>query len=401
MYWWDHQLFSVKLRQESFCIMKTLHIIKFYGNSTKNETNHFHKKAKWVNSFWTQNMYMLLKWDSISWRKTLVILDNFVQWLVGNTLFPEMMNHHNQERMDSKKHENWTCIRSNDSFIWCKHGVEIRIWSLSQDNSHSWVRISYGTNKSVVDSNYNTQMFLQIYLKNKRHNRVWRLLQPDQRQNQNHKEKLLNYRALFQWMKESGLILNQQIHPLSLRTRSRRKWSIFFNTITQYSGKMMDQFSSPESSFIFGINFHKFLVGRMIVGNFAWQQEEDQKEDMSIVHDISGKILYFHALQGHSRRDLIDPLWQDNVIIQCGLFRHIHHIGCVFNLHSIIYNGLVPGGQDSCKRQTVFFLPIDPRNKKNQDPEHIDYLYHVEHDTCAVHGKTSRRCILGWNWLCD
>ena len=27
--------------------------------------------------------------------------------------------------------------------------------SVSQDNSQSWVRISYGTNKYVVDSNYN------------------------------------------------------------------------------------------------------------------------------------------------------------------------------------------------------------------------------------------------------
>ena len=44
-----------------------------------------------------RDLYMLLKWDSISWQKTLVILDNFVQWLVVNTLFPEMMNHHNQE----------------------------------------------------------------------------------------------------------------------------------------------------------------------------------------------------------------------------------------------------------------------------------------------------------------
>ena len=44
----------------------------------------------------------------------------------------------------------------------------------------------------------------------------------------------------------------------------------------------MEQFNSGESSFIFGINFHKFLVGQMIVGKFAWQQEEDQKEDTSI-----------------------------------------------------------------------------------------------------------------------
>ena len=33
------------------------------------------------------------------------------------------------------------------SFQYGKHGIEIRIWSLSQDNSHLWVRISYGTNK--------------------------------------------------------------------------------------------------------------------------------------------------------------------------------------------------------------------------------------------------------------
>ena len=31
----------------------------------------------------------------------------------------------------------------------CLYGI----WSLSEDNSQSWVRISYGSNKFVVDSN--------------------------------------------------------------------------------------------------------------------------------------------------------------------------------------------------------------------------------------------------------
>ena len=88
--------------------------------------------------------------------------------------------------------------------------------------------------------------------------------------------------------------------------------------------------------------------------------------------DAFGTIVYFRALQGHSGRNLIDPLLQDNVIIQCGLFRNIDHIGCAFNLHSIINNGLIPGGQDSSRRQTVFFLPIDPRDTDHEDPEHID-----------------------------
>ena len=39
------------------------------------------------------------------------------------------------------------------SFKNFKYGIEIRIWSVGQDNSQSWIRISYGTVKYVVDSN--------------------------------------------------------------------------------------------------------------------------------------------------------------------------------------------------------------------------------------------------------
>ena len=89
--------------------------------------------------------------------------------------------------------------------------------------------------------------------------------------------------------------------------------------------------------------------------------------------DNSGTILYLRALQGHSGRNLIDPLLQDNVMIESGIFHHMYHIGCAFNLHSIINNGLIPGGQDPSRRQTVFFLPIDPRDKNHKDPEYIDF----------------------------
>ena len=43
------------------------------------------------------------------------------------------------------------------SWLYGKHGVEIRIWSLSEDNTQSWVRISHGSNKFVIDSNNNTE----------------------------------------------------------------------------------------------------------------------------------------------------------------------------------------------------------------------------------------------------
>ena len=136
---------------------------------------------------------------------------------------------------------------------------------------------------------------------------------------------------------------------------------------------MTERFISGELKNIFRVNFHKFLIGLTIDGKHAWQQEEDQKRRYQYCTDDSGTIVYFRALQGHSGRNLIDPSLQDSVVINSEFFHHIHHIGCAFNLHSIIHNGLIPGGQNSSKRQTVFFLPVDPRDKEHQDPAKIDF----------------------------
>ena len=46
-------------------------------------------------------------------------------------------------------------LEATTSCLYGKHGVEIRIWSLSEDNTQSWVRISQGSNKFVMDSNNN------------------------------------------------------------------------------------------------------------------------------------------------------------------------------------------------------------------------------------------------------
>ena len=71
-------------------------------------------------------------------------------------------------------------------------------------------------------------------------------------------------------------------------------------------------------------------------------------------------------------RNPIDPSSQDNVAIPSGLFQKFFHIGCAFNLHSNINSGLIHGSQNSSKRQTVFFLPVDPRDISHKDPEKID-----------------------------
>ena len=79
--------------------------------------------------------------------------------------------------------------------------------------------------------------------------------------------------------------------------------------------------------------------------------------------DNLGSIIYLRALQGHSGNNLIDPTLQDNVLIGPGIFPYSYHVGCTFNLHSIINYGLVPGGQILSRRQTVFFLPVVPRDE--------------------------------------
>ena len=89
--------------------------------------------------------------------------------------------------------------------------------------------------------------------------------------------------------------------------------------------------------------------------------------------DNLGSIIYLRALEGHSGSNLIDPALQDNVLIGPGIFPYIYHLGSNFNLHSIVRNGLVPGGQNLSRRQTVFFLPVDPRNEDHKDPEYINY----------------------------
>ena len=63
------------------------------------------------------------------------------------------------------------------------------------------------------------------------------------------------------------------------------------------------------------------------------------------------------------------------MIIKSNFFQYIYHVGCPFNLHSIINSGLIPGGQSLSKRQTVFFLHVDPMDKSHKDPDVIDLSF--------------------------
>ena len=123
------------------------------------------------------------------------------------------------------------------SFQHFRYGIEIRIKSVNQDNSHSWVRISYGTVKYVIDS---IEKILQIHKKSKFHKHALVWWQPGQRQKQNLNRGNLLGQQRYHYVKEDGLTLNHQ-SKISIRMISRRKSSIFFDIIRRYIEKRMEQ----------------------------------------------------------------------------------------------------------------------------------------------------------------
>ena len=130
----------------------------FYWKNTENELKNYHKKTNWANVVWMQDSWMLLKSDRFHDTRYCRILT--IHRCGGLSWVHSAKRRRNiwTERLDQREHQNWARIRSYNLLLTeGKYGVEIRIMSLSKDNSHSWVRISQGLNKLVTNLNNNEQ----------------------------------------------------------------------------------------------------------------------------------------------------------------------------------------------------------------------------------------------------
>ena len=88
---------------------------------------------------------------------------------------------------------------------------------------------------------------------------------------------------------------------------------------------------------------------------------------------IGEETLYLRAIRGHSGENPMDPSLQDNVLIPDNFFEYIYHVGCYFNLHSIITSRLIGGGKNSSRdRQTVFFTAVNPLATCCQEQKEVD-----------------------------
>ena len=258
------------------------------------------------------------------------------------------------------------------SFQHFKFGIEIRIWSVNQDNSQSWVRISYGTVKYVVDSiqdkteipaDPQEEQILQTST-NVVAARSKAKAKPQPRE-------LVGTTAIIPMHERRWFDIEPSEQNLASFDLSKK----VINLLRHNQTLQREEDGAIEFCKIkFHLRNHHSQIHNW--SDDRWKvclaAGGGSKRRYQYCSDNSGAIIYLRALQGHSGSNLIDPTLQDNVLIGPGIFPCIYHVGCIFNLYSISRNGLVPGGQNLSRRQTVFFLLVDPRDKEHKDPEKID-----------------------------
>ena len=166
-----------------------------------------------------------------------------------------------------------------------------------------------------------TQKFLQIHMKNKRHNRLWRFLQPDPRQKQKpQKRETAESPSTIPMNERKWIDIGPAESSLSAYELSKNVISLLrHNKTVQREEDGAIQFRR--------IKFH---LRNQFSQISCWTDERWKvclaagwgwKWRYQYCSDNSGTILYLRALQGHSGSNLIDPLLQDNVIIQSGFFQ--------------------------------------------------------------------------------
>ena len=107
---------------------------------------------------------MLLKLDNTTRRNTLQIFSNVMQCPVVNTLCQEMKKHHNRKVGSEGTQKIGPVLEIVTCCLHGLYGVEIRNWSLNSDNTHSWKRISHGSNRFVMNLNNIEQEIPEIQL---------------------------------------------------------------------------------------------------------------------------------------------------------------------------------------------------------------------------------------------
>ena len=88
-----------------------------------------------------------------------------MQWPVVSTLCQETKKHRKPKGWIQGNTKIGPALQVATSYLQGKYGVEIRVWSLNRDNTHSWVRISHGSHKLVTNLNNSEQDTSEVQFK--------------------------------------------------------------------------------------------------------------------------------------------------------------------------------------------------------------------------------------------
>ena len=308
---WDNQLFLAKSKQKLLCTTKIPWMTKLFGRSTFNKLNRFHQKAKWVefcveagfmrvvevgHYFMTKDTGDFRQFRSVACREYTLPRDDPASqpkgWIQGNMRIGPVL-------------EVTTSFFQNG-----KHGIEIRIWSVGQDNSQSWFRFFFNEPRRDRFKSQQYRNSCRSTWRSSATNKCQGYCSQIKGKKQNHKRG-----NLLIPMHERKWIDTEPSEPtLAAYDVSKKVISLLrHNQTVQREEDGAIQF--------WRIKFHLWNHSSQVQ---QWSDERwksclaaggGSKRRYQYCSDNSGTILYLRALQGHSGHNLIDPTLHDNVMI--------------------------------------------------------------------------------------
>ena len=184
--------------------------------------------------------------------------------------------------------EIWSVLQVTTCFYKVKYSVEIRIDSVNNDNSHSWVRISRGLNKLVTDLSTRSATTTSRRLLQRKRKYVLLQADPWPKQNRQDHQLLAHLQGLYLFSKEYGLRLNQELYSINLT--QWQKETLFFDTENYFEEdgtidfwRLKDDLQNKLWNMIFRTNLNTLNFGLMMCGRARWEEAEATGKDFNFV----------------------------------------------------------------------------------------------------------------------
>ena len=195
------------------------------------------------------------------------------------------------------------------SFQHFKYGIEIRIWSVGQDNSQSWVRIYYGTNKYVIDSNQNNTEIPADPHEDQAPQTSIKVIAARSKAKAKPQREHVDTPTIISMHERKWIDIEPSEPTLAAYDVSKKMISLLRNNQT------VEREEDGAIQF-WRIKFHLRNHSSQVQ---HWSDDRwksclasggGSKKRYQYCSDNSGTILYLRALQGHSGHNLIDPTLQ-------------------------------------------------------------------------------------------